>query len=77
MRLERDVSTYNDMLRQVADKPKPERFAGMTRAQIEASLETISASMKRPMSNVERAMLFGDRCDLRAALAQLAATEGK
>ena len=52
-------------------KPNPLRCVGMSREQIEVAINDISETMKGPMSNTERAALFGDRLDYRAGLVML------
>lgn len=51
-------------------KPMPDRFKHLSAAEIRAAMAEISAIMKGPMSDLERALLYADRVDLRAALAE-------
>lgn len=43
----------------------------MTREEAEAGIAAITAQLKGPMSNLERALLVADRTDLRALLHHL------
>lgn len=49
-------------------KPMPERFVHLSRDEIEDALSQIADTMKGPLPNIERALLYADRVDLRAAL---------
>jgi hypothetical protein len=63
-----------------AHKPDASRLGGMTREQVGAAIDGISAAMRGPMSATERTMSFMDRKDLQARLAEIdaaGATESK
>ena len=70
------MSRYHKTLDRIRSNPSPERFAHMTAEQIDAAIAEISAEMKGPLSNTERALHFADRVDLRAARAALARAGG-
>ena len=50
-------------------KSMPDWLKHLSITEIKTAIAEISAMMKEPMSDLERAVLYADRVDLRAALA--------
>lgn len=63
---------YSRALEKIQKEAAP--ATGMTRAELEAAITSITTQLIGPMSNVERILLCGDRSSLRKALANLDAT---